>query len=80
MMQEPTGRSSQSQQQEWDLWIAVAFKQGVIAEGVETAKQGIPLMQMGCDFAQGYFIHGSCLRRIWLHGLATGKWMPLVLI
>jgi EAL domain-containing protein (putative c-di-GMP-specific phosphodiesterase class I) len=38
------------------MGLAAAFQQEVIAEGVETAEQGIALMQLGCDFAQGYFI------------------------
>lgn len=38
------------------MGLAAAFQQEVIAEGVETAEQGIALMQLGCDLAQGYFI------------------------
>ena len=38
------------------MGLATAFQQEVIAEGVETAEQGLALMQLGCDFAQGYFI------------------------
>jgi sensor c-di-GMP phosphodiesterase-like protein len=38
------------------MGLASAFQQEVIAEGVETAEQGIALMQLGCELAQGYFI------------------------
>jgi EAL domain-containing protein (putative c-di-GMP-specific phosphodiesterase class I) len=38
------------------MGLATAFQQEVIAEGVETAEQGIALMQLGCELAQGYFI------------------------
>jgi len=36
--------------------LATAFGQDVIAEGVETREQGIALMALGCDLAQGFFI------------------------
>jgi EAL domain-containing protein (putative c-di-GMP-specific phosphodiesterase class I) len=32
------------------------FIEKVIAEGVETIEQGILLLEMGCDLAQGYGI------------------------
>jgi len=38
------------------MGLATAFQKEVIAEGVETAEQGIALMNLGCDHAQGYFI------------------------
>lgn len=38
------------------MGLAAAFQQEVIAEGVETAEQGVALMQLGCELAQGYFI------------------------
>jgi EAL domain-containing protein (putative c-di-GMP-specific phosphodiesterase class I) len=38
------------------MGLAAAFQQEVIAEGVETADQGVALMQLGCELAQGYFI------------------------
>jgi diguanylate cyclase (GGDEF)-like protein/PAS domain S-box-containing protein len=38
------------------MGLATAFQQEVIAEGVETAEQGIALMRLGCELAQGYFI------------------------
>jgi len=38
------------------MGLSTAFQQGVVAEGVETVEQGMALMQLGCDFAQGYFI------------------------
>jgi EAL domain-containing protein (putative c-di-GMP-specific phosphodiesterase class I) len=36
--------------------LAEAFGQAVIAEGVETKEQGLALMDLGCELAQGYFI------------------------
>jgi len=36
--------------------LAAAFHNEVVAEGVENAEQGVMLMQLGCDIAQGYFI------------------------
>ena len=38
------------------LSLANAFHRGVIAEGVETVEHGTMLLQLGCDFAQGYGI------------------------
>ena len=38
------------------IGLADAFKREVIAEGVETAEQGVSLMRLGCDYAQGYVI------------------------
>jgi diguanylate cyclase (GGDEF)-like protein/PAS domain S-box-containing protein len=38
------------------LSLAAAFRRDVIAEGVETAEQGLILLQLGCDLAQGYGI------------------------
>ena len=38
------------------MGLATAFEQEVVAEGVENVDQGIALMQIGCDLAQGYFI------------------------
>jgi diguanylate cyclase (GGDEF)-like protein/PAS domain S-box-containing protein len=36
--------------------LAKAFDRGVIAEGVETIAHGLLLLQLGCDWAQGYGI------------------------
>ncbi|MDE2430757.1 MAG: EAL domain-containing protein [Burkholderiales bacterium] len=36
------------------IGLAAAFRREVIAEGVETVEQGVALMQLGCDLAQGY--------------------------
>ena len=38
------------------LGLAEAFRRQVIAEGVETVDHGVMLLQLGCDFAQGYGI------------------------
>jgi len=36
--------------------MAHALKRKVIAEGVETLEHGIPLLRLGCDYAQGFGI------------------------
>ena len=38
------------------IGLASAFRRQVIAEGVETVEHGTMLLQLGCDFAQGYGI------------------------
>lgn len=38
------------------LALATAFNRDVIAEGVETVESGVMLLQLGCDYAQGYVI------------------------
>lgn len=38
------------------MGLATAFQRQVVAEGVETVDLGLMLMQMGCEFAQGYGI------------------------
>lgn len=38
------------------LGLASAFRRKVIAEGVETVNQGEMLLQLGCEFAQGFGI------------------------
>lgn len=38
------------------LGLAMAFRRDAIAEGVETVDQGLLLLQMGCELAQGYGI------------------------
>ncbi|MGP8253587.1 MAG: EAL domain-containing protein [Terracidiphilus sp.] len=38
------------------LGLASAFRLNVIAEGVETTDQGLVLLQLGCEFAQGFGI------------------------
>jgi len=38
------------------LSLATAFRREVTAEGVETAAQGLMLLQLGCEWAQGYGI------------------------
>jgi diguanylate cyclase (GGDEF)-like protein/PAS domain S-box-containing protein len=38
------------------LGLALAFQRQVIAEGVETVEQGRMLLQLDCDYAQGYGI------------------------
>lgn len=38
------------------IGLGAAFQRIIIAEGVETAEQGVLLMRLGCDIAQGYGI------------------------
>jgi len=38
------------------IGLAAAFKHQVIAEGVETVAHGVALLQLGCEFGQGYGI------------------------
>jgi len=38
------------------IGLASAFRRVVVAEGVETPEQGVLLMRLGCDLAQGYGI------------------------
>ncbi|GEM_PF-301482 len=38
------------------LGVAAAFRQQIIAEGVETVEHGTMLLQLGCELAQGYGI------------------------
>ena len=38
------------------IGLARAFRREAIAEGVEAIEQGEMLLQMGCEYAQGYFI------------------------
>jgi diguanylate cyclase (GGDEF)-like protein/PAS domain S-box-containing protein len=38
------------------IGLATAFRRAVVAEGVETPEQGVLLMRLGCDIAQGYGI------------------------
>lgn len=38
------------------IGLAGAFQRKVVAEGVESAEQGVLLMRLGCDLAQGYGI------------------------
>jgi diguanylate cyclase (GGDEF)-like protein/PAS domain S-box-containing protein len=38
------------------LGLAAAFRRSFIAEGVETAEQGLMLLRMGCELAQGFGI------------------------
>lgn len=38
------------------IGLANSFNRKVIAEGVETLQQGLMLMLMGCDRAQGYYV------------------------
>jgi len=38
------------------IGLATAFRRSVVAEGVETPEQGVLLMRLGCDLAQGYGI------------------------
>ncbi|MBU1666746.1 MAG: EAL domain-containing protein, partial [Gammaproteobacteria bacterium] len=38
------------------IGLATAFRRTVVAEGVETPEQGVLLMRLGCDIAQGYGI------------------------
>ena len=38
------------------IGLAGAFQRRIVAEGVESAEQGVLLMRLGCDIAQGYVI------------------------
>jgi EAL domain-containing protein (putative c-di-GMP-specific phosphodiesterase class I) len=67
--------------------LAAAFQQAVIAEGVETLEQGLALMDLGCELAQGYCIarampapefaawavHWQCDPAWLAHGQGTGR-------
>ncbi|WOJ94679.1 EAL domain-containing protein [Congregibacter variabilis] len=50
--------------------LAHAFDRKVIAEGVETIEQGLRLLEMGCDIAQGYAIAKPMPLRSFLTWLA----------
>lgn len=56
------------------IGLATAFQRQVIAEGVETPEHGAVLLQLGCDFAQGYGI----ARPMPAHEMPdwTAKWQP----
>ena len=56
------------------LSLAYAFRREVIAEGVETLEHGAMLLQLGCEFAQGYGI----ARPMPAHEMCdwVSKWRP----
>jgi diguanylate cyclase (GGDEF)-like protein/PAS domain S-box-containing protein len=56
------------------LGMAVAFRRTVIAEGAETVDQGLMLLQLGCDLAQGFGIAHpmpACCLPVW-----AATWRP----
>jgi len=38
------------------IGLAQAFEKNLVAEGVETEEQGVELLSLGCEYAQGYVI------------------------
>jgi len=56
------------------LGLARAFRRGVVAEGVETAAQGVALLALGCEIAQGFFIARPMPAEHLPHWLA--RWQP----
>jgi diguanylate cyclase (GGDEF)-like protein/PAS domain S-box-containing protein len=55
------------------LGLATAFRRSFIAEGVETAEQGLMLLRMGCELAQGFGIARPMPAEDFPHWAATWK-------
>ncbi|MCU7836950.1 MAG: EAL domain-containing protein [gamma proteobacterium symbiont of Taylorina sp.] len=58
------------------IGLAIAFQRAVIAEGIETAEQGVLLMRLGCDLGQGYGIAKpmpACLLADWIKSYQPEK-------
>lgn len=64
--------------------LSDAFRRHVIAEGVETIDQGIILLQLGCELAQGYVIARPMTGELipdWLHTWTPNeKWTNQILM